>query len=178
MGGRHSDELTDKEAAFVAAFAAGKCAQQASLGAGYSDRSEGIRLLRRPAVQAALHAERAARIAGDGARLAWETLEGIMRDPVCAPAVRLKAATWTLEASGLGLAAQIAARTSEAPERALSELSLGELEAFIAKGREALAGLRSAHPAAVVDIGPASVSMSALQSADSADSADNGESEA
>jgi hypothetical protein len=69
----------------------------------------------------------------------------LMEDGASPPAVQFQAARWVLEASGQGLAARIAERGVE-PERALAEMSLGELEGFIARGREALNGLRSAKP--------------------------------
>jgi hypothetical protein len=138
--------LTDKQAAFVTHFVGGGLRQtEAAAAAGYaSPREEAYSLIRNPAVQAEIGKARAALIAGDGARLAWRTMARLMEDGAGSPpAVQFQAARWVLEASGQGLAARIAERGVE-PERALAEMSLGELEAFIARGRVALSGLRSA----------------------------------
>ena len=74
-----------------------------------------------------------------------------MRDVTAPHAVRFQAARWTLEASGLGLAAQVAKAQGEG-EKDLAGMTLGELEAFISRGREALASLKSVHPATVVEV--------------------------
>ena len=138
--------LTEKQAAFVAHFVGGGLRQtEAAAAAGYaSPREEAWGLIRNPAVQAEIAKARAALISGDGARLAWRTMARLMEDGSGSPpAVQFQAARWVLEASGQGLAARIAERGIE-PERALAEMSLGELETFISRGRAALSGLRSA----------------------------------
>jgi hypothetical protein len=140
--------LTEKQAAFVGHFVGGGLRQtEAAAAAGYaSPREEAWGLTRNPAVQAEIQKARAALISGDGARLAWSTMSRLMSDTATPPAVQFSAARWVLEASGQGLAARIAERVGE-PEKALAEMSLGELEGFIARGRAALSGLRSAAPA-------------------------------
>ena len=141
--------LTEKQAAFVEGVVArGLSAAEAARQAGFVCESEGWRLTRLPAIQAEIARARAALIAGDGARLAWRTMSRLMEDGGTPPAVQFQAARWVLEASGQGLAARIAERVGE-PEKALAEMSLGELEAFISRGRDALAGLRSAAVSAV-----------------------------
>ena len=137
--------LTEKQAAFVEGFVSGGLsASEAAKRAGFVGENEGWRLVRIPAVQAAIGSARSALISGDGARLAWRTMARLMEDGSGSPpAVQFQAARWVLEASGQGLAARIAERGVE-PERALAEMSLGELEGFIARGRAALSGLRSA----------------------------------
>ena len=142
--------LTDKQAAFVDGVTAGGfSAAEAARRAGYASQEEAYRVQRVPAVQAAIHAARAALISGEGARLAWRTMARLMEDGSGSPpAVQFQAARWVLEASGQGLAARIADRGVE-PERALAEMSLGELEGFIARGRSALASLRTACPVSV-----------------------------
>jgi len=141
--------LTEKQAAFVEGVVArGLSAAEAARQAGFVCESEGWRLTRLPAIQAEIAKARAALIAGDGARLAWRTMSRLMEDSATPPAVQFSAARWVLEASGQGLAARIAERVGE-PEKALAEMSLGELEAFIARGRDALNGLRSAAVSAV-----------------------------
>ena len=144
--------LTEKQTAFVEGFVGrGLSAAQAAKEAGFVCESEGWRLTRVPAVQAAIAQARSALISGDGARLAWRTMARLMEDGSGSPpAVQFQAARWVLEASGQGLAARIAERGVE-PERALAEMSLGELENFIARGRAALGSLRSA-AAPVVDV--------------------------
>lgn len=145
--------LTEKQAAFVAHFVSGGLRQtEAAAAAGYaSPREEAWGLTRNPAVQAEIAKARSALIAGDGARLAWRTMSRLMEDGSGSPpAVQFQAARWVLEASGQGLAARIAERGVE-PERALAEMSLGELEGFIARGRAALGSLRSA-AAPVVEV--------------------------
>ena len=141
--------LTEKQAAFVEGVVSrGLSAAQAAREAGFVCESEGWRLTRLPHVQAEIAKARAALISGDGARLAWGTMERLMKDGGTPPAVQFQAARWVLEASGQGLAARIAERVGE-PEKALAEMSLGELEGFIARGRSALSALRSAAPAAL-----------------------------
>ena len=149
--------MTEKQSAFVEGFVGrGLSAAQAAREAGFVCESEGWRLTRVPAVQAAIGAARSALISGDGARLAWRTMSRLMEDGAgTPPAVQFQAARWVLEASGQGLAARIAERGVE-PERALAEMSLGELEGFIARGRAALSGLRSA-AAPVVEVAALSV---------------------
>lgn len=168
--------LTEKQAAFVGAFVGqGLNATEAAKVAGYAEpRVEGWSLLRVPAVQAEIAKARAALISGDGARLAWRTMSRLMEDGGTPPAVQFQAARWVLEASGQGLAARIAERVGE-PEKALAEMSLGELEAFISRGRDALNGLRSAAVSAVpvtVEAVPVPASVPALASGADASGAD------
>ena len=153
--------LTEKQAAFVEGYVSGGLsAGEAARRAGFLGEAESWRLVRIPHVQAAIHAARAALISGDGARLAWRTMSRLMEEGSGSPpAIQFQAARWVLEASGQGLAARIAERGIE-PERALAEMSLGELEAFIARGREALGGLRSAALSAVsVDVEAEAVAL-------------------
>ena len=145
--------LTDKQAAFVAGVVAkGLSREAAAAAAGYAvPEVEGWRLMRSPAVVAAIHRERQALIQGDGARLAWSVVEHLMRDPITPAAVRFQASRWVLEAAGHGLAAQVAKAQGEG-EKDLAGMTLGELESFISRGREALASLKSVHPATVVEV--------------------------
>ena len=145
--------LTEKQAAFVEGVVRGGLNRvEAARVAGYSNPStESGRLIRIPSVQSAIQRERQAVICTDGARLAWDTVEGLMRDVTAPHAVRFQASRWVLEAAGHGLAAQVAKAQGEG-EKDLAGMTLGELEAFISRGREALASLKSVHPATVVEV--------------------------
>jgi hypothetical protein len=88
--------------------------------------------MRKPAVRQAVHAIRAAAIEGDLASLALSTMRNLMADDLTPAPVRFQAAKWTLETAGHKAAEALGA---PAPEKELHEMSLQELETFIARGK-------------------------------------------
>lgn len=124
--------LTDKQAAFVAAYIQNPDASAAALSAGYSHREAGYQVLRAPAVQKALSDARARLIETEGATLAYLTLVDLMK-PGQPGNVRLGAAKYLMDAAGHG------AKPDTAREKSLQEMSADELAATIAKLDQALA---------------------------------------
>jgi hypothetical protein len=123
---------------------------QAAEQAGYASASQtGSYLMRLPHVRQAVHAIRAAAIEGDLASLALSTMRSLMRDDLTPAPVRFQAAKWTLETCGHRAAADAAG--APAPEKSLSDMSLAELESFIARGESALDRLKVVG-APVVDV--------------------------
>jgi hypothetical protein len=136
--------LTEKQATFAKAYVQnGGNGMQAAADAGFSDpRTASWRLLRLPHVQAAIRAERERAIATEGASIAWATMKDLMQNPKYTGAVKFQAARWTLEAAGSGLAAHRAALGLPDNDKPLSEMTLAELDAFMAAGKQALDTLR------------------------------------
>ena len=64
----------------------------------------------------------------------------LMTDETTPAPVRFQAARWSIEAAGHGQAAQAA--SAPAAEKALHEMSVQELEAFISRGESALSGMK------------------------------------
>lgn len=82
--------------------------------------------------------------------LMTEGLSNSLRFMVSAPgneklpgAVRFQAAKWVMEAAGHGLAAQRAALGLPDSDKPLSEMSITELDAFLAAGRGAIAQIKA-----------------------------------
>lgn len=136
--------LTLKQKEFVRLMTAeGMCQTKAAEAAGFSFPSqEASRLVRLPHVRAALHAARQAAIEGELASLGLRTMRELMTDATTPAPVRFQAAKWSIEAAGHGAAARQAAAGLPASEKALHEMSVEELEAFIQRGDAALSGLR------------------------------------
>ena len=133
--------LTDQQAKFVEHFSQGVNARQAATIAGYNQPDEAAHRLRRlPHIQRAITEEQTRRIAIDGSQLAWETMQRLMRDEDAPAQVQFQCARWTLEAAGQGLAARAQRAGLATPGgKSLTEMTSGELERYIAEGREALA---------------------------------------
>ena len=119
----------------------GLCQTKAAEVAGFQYPSqEGSRLVRLPHVRAALHTARQATIEGELASLGLRTMRQLMVDDATPAPVRFQAARWSIEAAGHGQAAQAA--SAPASEKALHEMSVEELEAFISRGEAALSGMK------------------------------------
>jgi hypothetical protein len=133
---------SEKQAAFVAAYAVtGVNGVQAAKLAGYSSPgSDAYRLLSLPHVRAAIRAQRETAIHGDLAKMALETLAQLMTSETTPAAVRLGASRTALEMAGhLGKAPELSAN-----EKNISEMSVAELQRFIAAGEDALASVKIA----------------------------------
>jgi hypothetical protein len=114
-------------------------------------------------VRQAVHAIRAAAIEGDLASLALSTMRNLMADDLTPAPVRFQAAKWTLETAGHKAAEALGA---PAPEKELHEMSLQELETFIARGEAALDKIKQVGP--IVDVPALPAGQSAPHSAPSA----------
>lgn len=150
--------LTEMQRNFVLAYVRnGLSATDAARQAGYAHpRTVAYELTRNSAVAAAIRAERTALIETEGANLAWRTLREVMEDKQAKPEVRVRAAVWTLEASGHGRAAGPDSAAREA--KPLSEMTIAELEAFVSGGADRLRALHEqqaktidAEPAVLID---------------------------
>jgi hypothetical protein len=137
-----ADGLTVKQRAFVEAVAMGGLSLRAAAEqAGYgSPESKGPELARLPHVRAAIVQRRQTVIETDLAAVGLRTMRALMEDTLTPAPVRFQAAKWSLEASGH--AREQARAGLPAADRPLSEMSLSELEEFIARGERALDGIR------------------------------------
>lgn len=134
--------LTDKQALFVRAMVRnGGNQTEAAREAGYGDPgARAWELMRLPHVLAALRAETERQVlAGSAKGVGW--MVRALDDPKLPGAVRFQCARWLAEAGGHGLAAQRAALGLPGDEKPLSDMSLAELDAFIAAGKAAAAQL-------------------------------------
>lgn len=127
---------TDKQAAFVRYYAqSGISGAEAARLAGYADgKAMAYYLLAQPHIRQAVRASRETAIQGDLAKLALETLGQLMTSETTPAAVRHSCARTSLEMAGhLG---------SKGPEsvqdKPLGEMTISELERFIATGTEKL----------------------------------------
>jgi len=156
--------LTAQQTRF--AYAVGKdgmsCAKAAEVAGFAHPASYGSALMRNPHIRAAVHQIRQGAIEGDLASLALSTMRTLMRDDLTPAPVRFQAAKWTLETCGHRAAAEAAG--APAPEKSLSDMSLQELEAFIARGESALDRLKVVG-APVVEVQAVPARQSAQQSA-------------
>jgi hypothetical protein len=136
-------QLSDQEINFVQAYVGnGGDIKAAGLAAGLAD--PGVALAK-PQVREAIEVKRDTEIKTAGATRAWSVIEQLMTDPAAPAQVRLQAAKWTLEASGHGLSA-VAASLHLGLKRTgkpLAEMSVGELEEFITRGRATFDSMRS-----------------------------------
>jgi hypothetical protein len=129
-------QLTDRQAAFVLAFAAnGANAAEAARQAGYSEHSAkqiGTQMLSLPWVQRALEIERGRLLAKAGLKAIGLVVQ-VLEDETAGLPLRLKAAEIALKADR---GERDASKKSE-QSKALGEMSVPELEDFIRRGREA-----------------------------------------
>jgi len=138
--------LTAMQAAFVRHVALDCMTQtKAAEAAGYAQpAARAVELVRTPHVMAAIHAARSAIINTDLAALGLRTMRDLMADPSNPAPVRFQAAKWSLEAAGHKAEQDKAGLPAH--ERPLHEMSLTELESFIARGEGALSKLRNVGP--------------------------------
>jgi hypothetical protein len=134
--------LTEPQTAFVAAYVRnGGCVASACRSAGLSEHS-GPRLLRLPHVREAIQTALDLSLRTEGAALAWGCVKGLLQDPATPANVRLQAARWTLEHSGMGLAAQQTRLGLPAWTGPLVDMDEQALQAFVQAGSDALASLQ------------------------------------
>lgn len=136
--------LTDKQALFVKAYVeVGGNALRAAEQAGYAEpRSSAHYLTRQPHVMAAIRAEQSRFVLEGGAKaLKW--MVGALDDAKLPGAVRFQSAKWLAEAAGHGLAAQRAQLGLPASDKPLSDMTLDELDAFIAAGKRGVEHMKA-----------------------------------
>ncbi|API60547.1 hypothetical protein BSL82_15690 [Tardibacter chloracetimidivorans] len=126
-------DLTEKQLAFVQAYAEGCSPGEAALKSGYATREVGYQVVRSPAVQKALHEWRENMINTEGANLAIRTMIALMQ-PGNPGGVRFQAAKYMLDAAGHG------PKDESGHAKELHEMTADELEAAISKLDSALAG--------------------------------------
>jgi hypothetical protein len=112
-------------------------------------------------IRDAIDLSRDLRIRTVGATKAWSAIDSIMMDPEVPPQVRLKAAQWTLEASGHGLAATTATLKLGLAgiRKDFHQMTEAELIDFVEKGRATVERVEAADSAlkikaSTVDIKP------------------------
>jgi len=135
--------LTTKQRAFARNLARGMTASDAARASGYAkENAESLhvtasRLQHHPDIQRAAYAEREARLAGPLAHKALSALEGVLDNPDAPAASKVQAARWILEAGGHGIESRrLLARIGEVDERAVSLLSVADLERLVTSGQE------------------------------------------
>lgn len=139
---QRTGQLTDMQRFFARYYARnGGQGKAAALQAGYSvagARGAASENLRNPAVLDEIRRQRDAYIAGDLASLAADTVREILRndDGEVSANVRFQAARWCLEAAGHGEKSNT--NRDMDSDKGLSEMTIEELEAFIAGGRAAV----------------------------------------
>lgn len=142
-------QLTDLQAGFVKEFVRnGGNAAQAAKEAGYTRARPdqvGYELQRVPHVQSAIQAEIRRSLSVDLAGLALGVVRGILEDKTMEPKIRLDAAKVALDRGGY--VAPKAADASTDGLRELHEMSVSELEAFLAKAKSS-----AANAAPVIDL--------------------------
>jgi len=136
-----ADTLTEQQRRFVEAFVRnGGNAQAAGESAGYG-RSSCYSVSRLPQVREAIQQTLDHALRTEGAALAWGCVRQMLTDAATPANVRLQAARWTLEHSGLGLASQQARLGLPISGQPLAEMDEQALAAFVQAGRAALATL-------------------------------------
>lgn len=137
--------LTHKQALFVKALVSGRKQGEAAAMAGYVGYpdSNASRLVRLPHIQRAIRRETERRLLVEGIPAALEFIVKAPADKKLPGAVRFQAAKWVMESAGHGLAAQRAALGLPGDDKPLDEMSVGELEAFLAAGQSAIAAIKA-----------------------------------
>ena len=144
-------ELTGKEFAFVWALVTTGCSRaEAARQAGYADSEhEGVRLVRRPAVQAAMHRMTQEHIQ-EHAPAALNTLKTIMQDEAASKGVRATCAKEILDRAGH--TAKVIEKYSDS-RKPMDQMSADELEELIRKGNALIEAERAAQPQ-ILDVTP------------------------
>ena len=129
--------LTEKQADFVRHLVRDGCTQtESARRAGYGDpSSRAYELVRKPHVIEAIRQEQRRLVDGDLVNVALKTLRDIMSDTDASAAARVSAARAALEIGGH----MRKDAADDSADKALSEMSIEELEALVRHGREQLA---------------------------------------
>ncbi len=142
------NQLTDKQQEFAAAYVScGGNASEAARLAGYSQASArqiGGRLSRDAKVQRMIRQEQQRVIGGRLCSQALGVLESIMLDPSAPAGARVDAAKSLLDRGGLpAIPANLIVQDTVNADRALTEMSLEDIQSFVLAGREKLALLKA-----------------------------------
>lgn len=136
--------VTEMQRAYAAAYVTnGAQEEKAAISAGYSKataRSIGWKLARNPAVMALIRREQTLQLVNKGATIAIETLIDVMRDKKTSGAVRVEASKTMLDRAGHISKAQVKPESSG--PKALNDMTIDELDAFIAGGAKAIEKMR------------------------------------
>jgi hypothetical protein len=134
-------QLSEQRAKWVRVFARTGLAKYAAEQAGYSHPdTEAHRLMNDPKVIKAVLEARQTFVEGELGGLAFAELKNLITDRERTPAsVRFAACKWVLETAGHGQADMMSDSG-----KALADMTLAELGAFIKQGDKVLAGLQSA----------------------------------
>lgn len=143
------DTLTEKQRDFVRYYAVdGLSQKQAAAAAGYSSPdSAGYQVLQIPHVREAVHAAREGYIKTELANLGLKVIKDLLTDSNVPYNVRFSAAKFSMELAGHG---QRDAE-NDPKDKPLSEMSVEELEQFVAKGKRTLDSIKTIS-APVIDI--------------------------
>lgn len=141
-------DLTEKQEAFAAYFVAGGGdGKAAAKAAGYAERhcaQEAYRLTRNFGVQRLIRQEQQRLIGGRLCSQALGVLESIMLDPAAPAGARVDACKTILDRGGLpAIPANLIVQDAVNGDRALADMSLEDLQAFVLAGREKLALLKA-----------------------------------
>lgn len=129
--------LTDQQAKFVRHLLDGLPMGEAAIKAGYSDSSPAYRLVRTPAVIAAIHAHLGAKLRTEAAPAAFNLLLRVIQDEKAPLKLRVDASKTILDRAGH--IAPKAAEPDRAGDKPMSEMSAEELRAFVSRAQSELA---------------------------------------
>lgn len=136
--------LTEMQATFVKHYSNGLNQTKAAELAGYSNPpTDAWRLLQTQSIIDAISRQMQTRLMTEGQQVALAFMLKAPGDEKLPGAVRFQAAKWLAESAGHGLAAQRAALGLPADDKPLSEMSITELDAFLAAGRGAIAQIKA-----------------------------------
>lgn len=136
--------LTAMQAEFTKRLVSGIPQGKAAALAGYSHPDqEASRLVRLPHIQEAIRRESQRVLMVDGVANALAFMVKGPGNEKLPGAVRFQCAKWVMENAGHGLAAQRAALGLPDSDKPLAEMSINELDAFLAAGRGAIAAMKA-----------------------------------
>lgn len=169
---KRASELTEKQRLFVRAMARNACNQKtAAISAGYSGPEvAGSNLMSNPLIRQAISEERERYLCGEMASIALGTMRHLMTDQGVSAAVRFQSARWVLEAAGHNN--KEIKKLGFDPDKPLTEMSLSELQAFIAAGSQAVESMK--RPRLINADGPQTLDGQAERTDNAQDSAQSG----
>lgn len=138
--------LDEKELAFIEAWVDAGADERKVMKDMELKPAELKALLADQRVRDAIDLARDFRIRTVGATKAWAVIDSIMHDPAAPAQVRLKAAQWTLESAGHGLAASTAAAKlgMAGARKDFHQMTEAELLDFVNKGKQAVQRVEAA----------------------------------
>lgn len=144
-------QLNEKQKAFAYQYVRlGGDRTLAAEKAGYSGNATGWQLINNPLIQQEIRKQREKQLHTETATLALSVMTDLMTDTHISPSVRFQAARWTLEAAGHN--SKEIKNLGFDSDKPLTEMSLSELQAFIAAGSQAVETMKQ--PRVVNDSSP------------------------